>query len=94
MEQFGTLLTFINDNYLSITLPTQIIHLHGVAIRESLSRFAPLIVEEHRWPLLNVPLNLQLLIACQRLRGGSPQDLYFEMHVCCSGSLLLPLPHC
>lgn len=41
MEQFGTPITFINDNYLSIMLQIQIIHLHGVAIREALSRFAP-----------------------------------------------------
>lgn len=41
MEQFGTPITFINDNYLSIMLQIQIIHLHGVSIREALSRFAP-----------------------------------------------------
>lgn len=39
MEQFGTTITLINDNYIGIMSQTQIIHLHRVAISEALGRF-------------------------------------------------------
>lgn len=95
MEQFGAPLTFINDNYLSIMFQTQIIHLHGVAIREALSRFARANCQRAEVAFVEHPFKpLAAFVGYQRPHGRSAQDLYFEIHLCCSGSLHLPVPHC